>query len=84
MKVTGTQIIVVVDLPIIFAVCTVLYCGTIECFNDLISGFHICVNQWKLAFNSEAFSSAASVLGRLLMLLYFNERWVSMELKNAS
>jgi len=27
--------------------------------------------------------SAASVMGRLLMLLYFNEKWASMELKNA-
>lgn len=46
----------VVDLAIIFVVCTVLYCGTTDCFDDLISGFHICVNQWKLAFKNEAFS----------------------------
>jgi len=46
----------VVDLATIFAVCTVLYCGTTERFDDLISGFHICVNQWKLALKNEAFS----------------------------
>jgi len=27
--------------------------------------------------------SAASVMGRLLMLFRFNEKWASMELKNA-
>jgi len=45
MKVSGAQTIVGVDLPIIFAVCTALYCGTTERFDDLKSGFHICVNQ---------------------------------------
>ena len=54
MKVTGKQIII--DLPIIFPVCAMLYCGTTERFDDLISGFHICVNQWKLALKNEAFS----------------------------
>jgi hypothetical protein len=56
MKVSGAQTIVVVDLPVIFAVCTALYCGTTECFNDLKNGFHIYVNQWTLAFRNEAFS----------------------------
>ena len=72
----------VVDLRIIFALCTVLYCGTTECFDVLIHGFHICVNHWKLAFKNEL-GGAASVMGRLLMLLYFNKKWASMELKNA-
>jgi hypothetical protein len=52
MKVTGEQIILDVDLPIIFALCTVL---STKCFDDLISGFHICINQWKLAFKNEAY-----------------------------
>lgn len=56
MKVTGAQIIVVVVLPIIFAVCTALCCGTTECFNDLVGGFHVFVNQWKLALKNAAFS----------------------------
>jgi len=55
-KVTEAQIIVVVDLPIIFAVCTALCCENTECFDDLVSGFHICVNQWKLALKNLAFS----------------------------
>jgi hypothetical protein len=55
-KVSGTQIIVIVDLPLIFAVCTLLCCDTTERFDDLVSGFHICVNQWMLAFRNEAFS----------------------------
>jgi len=43
--VTGAQIIVVVDLPIIFAVCIELDFGTTEFFDDLISAFHICVTS---------------------------------------
>lgn len=48
--------IVVVDLPIIFALCTVMYCGATERFDFLICGFHISVNQWKLAFENELVS----------------------------